>query len=158
MSSTKVPRSPIGLGVLLVGLAILLAGVCLGGVLLFQSRISGTGAPSPTAAPAIVSAGTPTAASSSTASASPTPVPTNTPTIIPATVELGTSNVFIEYILDASGSMTETLSDGSSKIDIAKQVLTDHMRSFRPETNIGLRVTGIGCHTSKRLKAARTSS
>ena len=58
------------------------------------------------------------------------------------TVELGTSNVFIEYILDASGSMTETLSDGSSKIEVAKQVLTDHMRSFRPETNIGLSAYG----------------
>ncbi len=141
MSSTKVPRSPIGLGLLVVGLSILLVGICLGGALLFQYRLSGTNAPSPTVAPAIVSAGMPTAAPSNTPSTSPTPVPTNTSTVIP-TVELGTSNVFIEYILDASGSMTETLSDGSSKIDVAKQVLTDHMRSFRPETNIGLRAYG----------------
>jgi hypothetical protein len=56
--------------------------------------------------------------------------------------ELGTSNLFIEYILDASGSMSETLSDGSLKIDVAQRVLTEHMRSFRPETNIGLRVYG----------------
>ena len=38
--------------------------------------------------------------------------------------------------------MTGTLSDGSVKIDLAKRVLTDHMRSFRPETNIGLRAFG----------------
>ena len=68
-------------------------------------------------------------------------VPTEPSTTIP-TVDLGTSNVFVEYILDASDSMTERLSDGSSKIEVAKRVLTDHMRSFRPETNIGLRVYG----------------
>jgi formylglycine-generating enzyme required for sulfatase activity len=38
--------------------------------------------------------------------------------------------------------MSETLSDGSPKIEVAQCVLTEHMRSFRPETNIGLRVYG----------------
>ena len=138
MSSNKISRSPIGLGVLVGGLAVLVVGVCLGGALLFQSKVSGNRAPSPTVAPAVISANTPTAVPSSTLGPSPTLAARDTPTAVPM-VELGTSNVFIEYILDASGSMTETLSDGSSKIDVAKQVLTDHMRSFRPETNIGLR-------------------
>ncbi|MCB0205996.1 MAG: hypothetical protein KDH89_14330, partial [Anaerolineae bacterium] len=98
--------------------------------------------PSPATA-AIVSAVTPTSAPTDTPQVvdSPPPAPTETPTSTPLP-ELGTSNVFIEYILDASGSMTETLSDGSTKIDVAQSVLTDHMRSFRPETNIGLRVYG----------------
>ncbi|MEI2691329.1 MAG: hypothetical protein V9H69_17130 [Anaerolineae bacterium] len=71
----------------------------------------------------------------------PTLLPTETATSIPLP-ELGTSNLFVEYILDASGSMSETLSDGSPKIEVAKRVLIDHMSSFRPETNIGLRVYG----------------
>ena len=140
MSSNKVSRSPIGLGVLVGGLAILVVGVCLGGVLLFQSRL-GPRAPSPTVAPLIISAATPSPSDTPISTATPSPAPTATPTTIP-TVELGTSNVFVEYILDASGSMTETLSDGSPKIEVAKQVLTDHMRSFKPETNIGLRAYG----------------
>ncbi|MCB0205995.1 MAG: PD40 domain-containing protein [Anaerolineae bacterium] len=82
-------------------------------------------------------AATPTTADTATSAPTDTSTPTSTP--LP---ELGTSNVFIEYILDASGSMTETLSDGSTKIDVAQRVLTDHMRSFRPETNISLRVYG----------------
>ncbi len=100
-------------------------------------------APAAPASAVIVSAPTTTSAPADTPTAvvSPTPAPIDTPTLTPMP-ELGTSNVFIEYILDASGSMTETLSDGSSKIDVAKQVLTNHMRSFRPETNIGLRAYG----------------
>jgi hypothetical protein len=54
----------------------------------------------------------------------------------------GRSNVYVEYILDASGSMNETLPDGSAKLALAKRVLTDHLLAFRPETNIGLRAYG----------------
>ena len=36
------------------------------------------------------------------------------------TPELGTSNLYVEYILDASGSMNETLPDGTVKLAVAK--------------------------------------
>ena len=143
MSASKPPRGGWSLAILLVGLGIGVIGVCLAGTLLFRARLSGAPVPPPAAAPRMVSAATSTTAPADTAiAATPLPpAPANTPTTIP-TVELGTSNVFIEYILDASGSMTETLSDGLPKIEVAKRVLTDHMRSFRPETNIGLRAYG----------------
>ncbi|MCB0204709.1 MAG: PD40 domain-containing protein [Anaerolineae bacterium] len=102
-------------------------------------------APDAPASAVIVSAASATAEPAATPTTVDTvtsaPTDTSTPTSTPLP-ELGISNIFIEYILDASGSMTETLSDGSPKIDVAQQVLTDHMRSFRPETNIGLRVYG----------------
>ena len=143
MSASKPPRGGWSLAILLVGLGIGVIGVCLAGTLLFRARLSGAPAPPSAATPRMVSAATSTTAPADTAIAATVvpPAPANTPTTIP-TVELGTSNVFIEYILDASGSMTETLSDGLPKIKVAKRVLTDHMRSFRPETNIGLRAYG----------------
>jgi len=71
--------------------------------------------------------------------ASPTsaPLPEATPTLPP-----GTSNVYIEYILDASGSMNESLPDGTVKLAIAKGLLAEHLQAFRPETNLGLRAYG----------------
>ena len=58
------------------------------------------------------------------------------------TAELGTSNLYVEYVIDASGSMTETLPDGSVKLMVAKDLLKEHIAAFRPETNIGLRAYG----------------
>ena len=71
-----------------------------------------------------------------TDSPSPTAVP---PTPTP---ELGTSNLYLEYIVDASGSMNERLSDGTVKLAVTRKLLTEHLRAFRPETNIGLRAYG----------------
>ncbi len=126
-------------GLWISGAAILLIAVIAVVVLLLNTQ-QGPAAP---ATAVIVSAATATSAPTDTPQVvdSLTSAPTETPTGTPLP-ELGTSNVFIEYILDASGSMTETLSDGSPKIEVAQRVLTDHMRSFRPETNIGLRVYG----------------
>ena len=56
--------------------------------------------------------------------------------------ELGTSNLYLEYILDASGSMNEALPDGSIKLTLARDLLREHLQAFRPETNIGLRAYG----------------
>ena len=56
--------------------------------------------------------------------------------------ELGTSNLYLEYILDASGSMNEALPDGSIKLRLARDLLREHLQAFRPETNIGLRAYG----------------
>jgi len=72
-----------------------------------------------------------------------TPASTATVTVTASpTPELGTSNLYVEYIIDASGSMTETLPDGSVKITAARQLLKEHIAAFRPETNIGLRAYG----------------
>lgn len=74
----------------------------------------------------------------------PTPTPTDTPTPTPTPTEipLGTSNLFIEYILDGSGSMYQQLPDGTTKLEVAQNLLTERLQAFRPETNIGLRVYG----------------
>ena len=52
------------------------------------------------------------------------------------------TNVYVEYIMDASGSMMEQLPDGTLKRDVAEEVLTARLNSFPPEVNIGLRAYG----------------
>ncbi len=87
----------------------------------------------------------PPATMPATDSATPPPLPTASETPRPSptpTTELGTSNIYIEYILDASGSMNETLPDGALKLEVAKNLLTDHLGAFHPETSIGLRAYG----------------
>jgi hypothetical protein len=100
-------------------------------------------APAAPASAVIVSVATPSDRPTITAipadTATPLPDATTTHTPMP---ELGTSNVFVEYVLDASGSMSETLRDGTPKVEVAKRVLIEHMSSFQPETNIGLRAYG----------------
>jgi formylglycine-generating enzyme required for sulfatase activity len=140
MSYQPSPPKKSNAGLWIGGAAILLVAL-IAIVVLLLNRPSAPAAP---AAAVIVSAETATVApptATPIAVNTPTPAPTETPTSTPMP-ELGTSNLFIEYILDASGSMSETLSDGSPKIEVAQRVLTEHMRSFRPETNIGLRVYG----------------
>ena len=78
-------------------------------------------------------------AAAATETASPTATVTSSPTPTP---EVGTSNLYVEYIIDASGSMTETLADGSVKLAVAKDLLKEHIAAFKPETNIGLRAYG----------------
>ena len=139
MSHQLPPTKKSNIGRWIGGVALLLVALIAILVLLLNRQQ----APAAPASAVIVSAVTATSepAETPTAVNSPTPAPTDTPISTPMP-ELGTSNIFIEYILDASGSMTETLSDGSPKIDVAKRLLTEHMRSFRPETNIGLRAYG----------------
>jgi hypothetical protein len=52
------------------------------------------------------------------------------------------TNVYVEYIVDASGSMMEQLPDGTLKRDVAEEVLTARLSSFPPEVHIGLRAYG----------------
>jgi hypothetical protein len=54
----------------------------------------------------------------------------------------GISNVYIEYILDASGSMLELLDDGVMKRNASRDFLVDHIITFPSETQIGLRSYG----------------
>ncbi len=140
MSYQPSPPKKSNTGLWIGGAAILLVALIAVLVLLLNRQP----APAAPTSAVIVAADTATpepAAATPAIADTPTPAPTETPTSTPMP-ELGTSNLFIEYILDASGSMSETLSDGSPKIEVAQRVLTEHMRSFRPETNIGLRVYG----------------
>ncbi|HNT55409.1 MAG TPA: VWA domain-containing protein [Anaerolineaceae bacterium] len=58
------------------------------------------------------------------------------------TAEPDTSNLYVEYILDASGSMVEPLPTGELKSVAAVTLLSSHLKTYRPETNLGLRVYG----------------
>jgi len=74
-------------------------------------------------------------------SATPAPVAliaTTLPTLAPP---VGSSNIYVEYILDASGSMLDSL-DGKSKLAIAQDVLSSRIRTLPPGINVGLRVYG----------------
>ena len=137
MSYQPPPNKKPNTGLWIGGAAILLVALSAALVLLLNAQLT----PAAPATAVSDSVATVVAAPSNTPQVvdTPTTAPSETATPIP---ELGTSNVFIEYILDASGSMIERLGDGSPKIEVAQRVLTEHLRSFRPETNIGLRVYG----------------
>lgn len=66
------------------------------------------------------------------------PIATTLATLVPP---VGSSNIYVEYILDGSGSMLDTL-DGKSKLAIAKDVLSSRIRTLPPGVNVGLRVYG----------------
>ena len=55
---------------------------------------------------------------------------------------LGGENIFVEYIIDASGSMNDLLPDGVRKIDAARENLINSLKTYRPESSVGLRVYG----------------
>ena len=93
-----------------------------------------SGMPEPTEVPAT----TPPALAASP-TATPSPLPDNAPALQPAK---GVSNLYIEYILDASGSMLDVLPDGVQKREAAEKYLVEHMLEFAPETHLGLRAYG----------------
>lgn len=81
----------------------------------------------------------------------PTAEPTTPPPATVAPIEVSPipfvitgrqTNVYVEYIMDASGSMMEQLPDGTLKRDVAEEVLTARLSSFPPEIHIGLRAYG----------------
>ncbi len=53
-----------------------------------------------------------------------------------------TSNIFVEYILDASGSMMGQLADHTRKRDVAQKVFISRLGSFPPQIHIGFRAFG----------------
>ncbi len=67
-------------------------------------------------------------------------LPTNTPLPTPVP-PIGSSSTYVEYILDASGSMLDEL-DGKPKLAIARDVLTSRLNLLPPDINVGLRVYG----------------
>ena len=58
-----------------------------------------------------------------------------------AFVPVGLSSTYIEYILDASGSMLQTM-DGKTRLQVAQDVLTARLNALPPNTQVGLRVYG----------------
>jgi hypothetical protein len=68
------------------------------------------------------------------------PTPTDPPPA-PIPEPAGLSQIYVEYILDASGSMMETL-QGKTRLEIAQQVMAERMRALPPNTQVGLRVYG----------------
>ncbi len=70
---------------------------------------------------------------------SPTPLPLNAPVF---EVPEGISNLYIEYIIDASGSMLELLDDGVPKRDAARDYLIESLLAYNAETHLGLRSYG----------------
>jgi serine/threonine protein kinase len=114
-----------GLGILLLCLCV----VAIGG---FASGLI----PNPFARPPTV---TPTTEStqiipSETAALPDTPSPTDF-------VPVGLSTTYIEYILDASGSMLQTL-QGKTRLQIAQDVLTARLNALPDNAQVGLRVYG----------------
>jgi serine/threonine protein kinase len=63
-----------------------------------------------------------------------TPVPTQF-------VPVGLTTTYIEYILDASGSMLQTL-QGKTRLQIAQEVLTSRLSALPANAQVGLRVYG----------------
>jgi hypothetical protein len=86
----------------------------------------------------------PTARPVDATSASPTETlepsvsPTTRPTPVPP---VGSDNIFVEYILDASGSMLTSM-DGTNRWEIARRVLAERVSILPPDINVGLRVYG----------------
>jgi hypothetical protein len=66
--------------------------------------------------------------------ASVTPAPTQF-------VPVGLSTTYIEYILDASGSMLQTM-QGKTRLEIAQEVLTSRLNALPTNAQVGLRVYG----------------
>ena len=56
-------------------------------------------------------------------------------------VPVGLSTTYIEYIFDASGSMLQPM-EGTTRLEIAKRVLTSRLNALPPNTQVGLRVYG----------------
>lgn len=76
-------------------------------------------------------------------SASPTAVATDIAEAVSVTQvpPVGSDNIYVEYILDASGSMLQPM-DGRTRWDIARELLAARLRAMPPDVNVGLRVYG----------------
>jgi hypothetical protein len=137
VASSTLPPAPVARNVALPrllgvgGLGILALCVCIG---LIGGFVSGL-IPNPFAGP-------PTVTTTVTSVISPSetaPVPdTPTPTEF---VPVGLTTTYIEYILDASGSMLSTV-EGKTRLQIAQEVLTARLNALPANAQVGLRVYG----------------
>lgn len=70
------------------------------------------------------------------------PPPTTAPPSTEPSIPDISSNVYVEYIFDCSGSMNQRDMDGSTRLEVALDVLGLRTRALPPSTNVGLRVYG----------------
>ena len=109
-----------------------------------SSTFSGLLVPEPTATPPPTATSVPSPTASATLPPTPEPTPTEVVVITPSptpTPTLLPSNVYIEYILDASNSMMQSLG-GKTRLEVARSALTRHWQGLQPQPNIGLRAFG----------------
>jgi outer membrane biosynthesis protein TonB len=140
-------RRPLRAALGFIGFALLLGVV--GYFALSMRGFSFTGAPAAEPTASIIATDTPAAAAQSQPPETETPAPAATATGQPApetppptaVPPIGTSSTYVEYILDASGSMVDLL-EGKPKLAIAKDVLMARLNLLPPDINVGLRVYG----------------
>ena len=79
------------------------------------------------------------------------------PGVDAARAQTATRTVNVELILDSSGSMAERLDSGQTRIDAAKEVLTDVINELpeQPNINVGFRVYG---HKGNNTEAGKSES
>jgi len=120
---------------IIVIVALAAAAVYLAGRVIREQRIV---SPEPTAVLRVIGA-PPEATTSPLPPATVAPVQV-TPVAFPAAG--GTSNIYVEFIMDASGSMMGQLPDGTYKRDAAREAMTARLRVYQPEIQVGLRAYG----------------
>ncbi len=120
-----------GLGILTLCACAALIGVFASGIL--PNPLAG--APAATDA-SVLSDATPSETSE------PADTPASSATAEPTEfIPVGLSTTYIEYILDASGSMLQTM-QGKTRLQIAQEVLTARLNALPANTQVGLRVYG----------------
>ena len=154
-------RRPTRLWPIIGGAGVLLVAILVVTAMLFGSADSSETKPTP--GPTEVAVATATSALAPTQSAGPTdapapaatltptethtPTPTATPTIQPTEPPIP-SNVYIEYVLDASDSMMESLSGQQTKLEAACSALAEHWQGLPDQPNLGLRALGHRFHAA----------
>jgi serine/threonine-protein kinase len=130
--SRTAPMIAVGGGVLGLCLCVGLIGA------VYTGMIPNPFAPAPAATEVIAAASaTPTETATSTEEAI-----TATPSVVPTVfVPVGLSSTFIEYILDASGSMLQFMG-GKTRLQVAQDVLAARLAVLPDNTQVGLRVYG----------------
>ena len=128
VSAGRRAASPKLLGV--GGIGLLALCLCVGLIGGFASGLI----PNPFAGPPTVTSAPPPSETPVLPVASASSVPTQF-------VPVGLSTTYIEYILDASGSMLQTL-QGKTRLAIAQEVLTARLNALPPNAQVGLRVYG----------------
>jgi serine/threonine protein kinase len=86
-----------------------------------------------------------TATASSAPTLTPMPSPTEVVVVLPSltpTPSPPPSTVYIEYILDASNSMMQSLGGSKTKLEIVRTALAQHWTGLQPQPNLGLRAFG----------------
>ena len=114
------------------GIGILALCLCIGLIGGFASGLI----PNPFASPPTATATLPSAPSETPVVAAATEGPTAT-----QFVPVGLSTTYIEYILDASGSMLATM-QGKTRLQIAQEVLSSRLNALPANAQVGLRVYG----------------